>query len=132
MRICVPTVTDDGLDARVSPHFGSAPFFSVVDTDGDGVEVIVNGGRKHEHGKCNPVSALSGVSLDAVVVRGLGRNALARLGEAGIPVYVATGGTLREVKAQIRDGRIRLLDFDSACGGHAHGGHRHHHHHHEA
>jgi predicted Fe-Mo cluster-binding NifX family protein len=129
MRICVPTATDAGLDASVHPHFGSAPFFSLLDTERDLVEVLPNGDRRHEHGRCNPVATLLGVDVDAVVVRGMGRNALARLAEAGIPVWVATGETVREVAAEVGDGRARPLDADAACAGHGHGGHHHHHHH---
>ena len=130
MRICVPTATDEGIDAVVYPHFGSAPYFSIVDTDSDLVEVVRNGHQHHEHGHCNPVGSLMGVELDAVVVRGMGRNALARLSQAGIPVYVADGDTLRDVAAQARAELLLPLDSEEACGGHAHGGQQHHHHHH--
>lgn len=130
MRICIPTATDEGKDAVVFPHFGSAPFFSVLETDSGEVQPVANGNRRHEHGQCNPVGALLGVGPDAVVVRGMGRNALARLTEAGIPVYVATGETVREVGTQIREGRIRPLDVEAACAGHADAGHAHPHHHH--
>jgi predicted Fe-Mo cluster-binding NifX family protein len=131
MRICVPLAADEGLDAPVHAHFGSAPWYGVVDTEGDGIELIRNDGHHHEHGHCNPVAALLGARLDAVVVQGMGRNALARLGEAGIPVWVAGGATLGEVRDQVREGRVRALDVDGACCGHGHeGGHHHHHEHH--
>jgi predicted Fe-Mo cluster-binding NifX family protein len=128
MRICVPTATDEGLDAEVYGHFGSAPFFSVLDTDTDTVEVLANGHQHHEHGQCNPVGSLMGVKLDGVVVRGMGRNALARLGAAGIPVFVADGDTVRDIGAQVRAELLLPLDVAGACGGHAHGGPHHHHH----
>jgi predicted Fe-Mo cluster-binding NifX family protein len=131
MRICVPTATDDGMESAVYPHFGSAPFFSIVDTDTDAVEVVRNGHQHHEHGQCNPVGSLMGVQLDAVVVRGMGRNALARLSQAGIPVYVADGDTLRDVADEARAELLLPLDVDATCegrGGQGHGGPHHHHH----
>jgi len=127
MRICVPTATDQGMDAAVHGHFGSAPFFSVLDTDKGEVEIVSNANQRHEHGQCNPVGALMGIPLDAVVVRGMGRNALARLNQAGIPVYLTTGQRLRDVATEIADGLARPLDFNDTCAGH--GGHDHHHHH---
>ena len=42
MRICIPTETKDGKTAKVYGHFGSAPYFTVYDTDKDTVEVIDN------------------------------------------------------------------------------------------
>lgn len=129
MRICVPTATDEGMEAEVYPHFGSAPFFSVLDTDTEVVEVVPNGHQHHEHGQCNPVGSLMGVKLDAVVVRGMGRNALARLSQLGIPAYVAEGDTLRDVAAEARAELLLPLDVAATCGGHGHGGPHHHHHH---
>jgi predicted Fe-Mo cluster-binding NifX family protein len=129
MRICVPTATDEGMEATVYDHFGSAPFFSVLDTDRNEVEVVANGNQRHEHGRCNPVGTLMGIALDAVVVRGMGRNALARLTQAGIPVYITMGQHLRDVADEVRNDLLLPLDSDATCAGHG-GGHHHHHHHH--
>ena len=71
MRICVPTATDDGLDATVHEHFGSAPYFSILDTETGAVEAVRNANEHHEHGQCNPVGALTGLNPDALVVRGI-------------------------------------------------------------
>lgn len=128
MRICVPTATDEGMESAVYPHFGSAPFFSVVDTDTEVVEIVSNGHQHHEHGQCNPVGSLADVELDAVVVKGMGRNALARLSQVGIPVFVAEGDTLRDVAAEARAELLLPLDVNATCGGHGQGGHHHHHH----
>jgi predicted Fe-Mo cluster-binding NifX family protein len=129
MRICVPTATDEGIDAAIYPHFGSAPFFSILDTDTGIVDVVPNAHQQHEHGQCNPVGSLMGVELDAVVVRGMGRNALARLTQAGIPVYIADRDTLNEIGADARADLLLPLDVDGACAGQGHGDHHHHHQH---
>jgi predicted Fe-Mo cluster-binding NifX family protein len=122
MRICVPTGNDAGIDAPVHPHFGSAPYFSLLDTDTGGVEVLDNHDLPHEHGHCHPVGQLTGVDLDAVVVRGMGRGALARLTEAGIQVLVTDAPTLRHVLTSLRAGDLRALDPEAVCRGHAHAG----------
>ena len=33
MKICIPTADNNGMDAKASAHFGSAPYYTVVDTD---------------------------------------------------------------------------------------------------
>ena len=33
MRICIPTETDMGQEAKVYGHFGSAPYFTIYDTE---------------------------------------------------------------------------------------------------
>ncbi|MFO7769269.1 MAG: NifB/NifX family molybdenum-iron cluster-binding protein [bacterium] len=127
MRICVPTGTDEGIEAVVFGHFGSAPYFSVLDTETGEVEVLDNGDQHHEHGRCRPVQQLDTGRLDAVAVRGMGRNALARFSAAGIPVYLCRGENLQQVLDEARSGDLQVLDPSRACAGHGHGhGHDHH------
>ena len=33
MKICIPVNENNGVDSSVSAHFGSAPFFMIVDSD---------------------------------------------------------------------------------------------------
>jgi predicted Fe-Mo cluster-binding NifX family protein len=127
MRICVPTEDEAGLASIVCGHFGSAPCFSLLDIDTGEVETMENGNRHHTHGQCMPVDQLRDVRFDAVVVRGMGRNALARLSEAGIEVKITTGLDLHGVLEEARTGRLVRLDPAAACGGrgyhhvHSHG-----------
>lgn len=122
MRLCLPTIDDRSLGARLSPHFGSAPCFTVVDTASGTVEVLANGQAVHEHGRCDPTKALEGRGLDAVVCRGLGRRALQRLQGAGIPVLVTGALTVAGALSEFEAGILRPLSEDEACGGgHGHG-----------
>ncbi len=121
MRICVPTGTDQGIEAEVFGHFGSAPYFSLLDTDTAEVEVLSNSNDHREHGQCSPMRQLTGVAFDAVVVRGMGRNAVARFAAANIPVMVTACTTLQDVLDEARAGNLQQLDPNQACQGH--GGH---------
>ena len=49
-----------GLNSMPYNHFGSAPEFVVWDGESNVVKSISNGDLGHEHGKCNPIKALSG------------------------------------------------------------------------
>ena len=41
MKICMPTEGDKGISEKLYAHFGSAPYFTVVDTEtGDVSEII--------------------------------------------------------------------------------------------
>ena len=123
MRICVPTEHEGGLDTTVYTHFGSAPFFCLLDTETAEVENLDNSDHDHQHGRCRPVQQLAGRQIDAVAVRGMGRNALSRFAAAGIPVYLTTGVTLKDVLQEARGGMLQLLDPEQACQGHGHGHH---------
>jgi len=121
MRLCIPTVDDAGLDARLSEHFGSAPYYTIVDTDSEACEVVSNAHARHEHGACEAAAGMNGHAVDAVVCRGLGRRAYAGLAAAGIPVYVADEPDVSGVVARFQAGQLDPLAEEAACrGGHGH------------
>lgn len=131
MRLCIPTVDESGLESRLSGHFGSAPYFTLVETETEVVEVVANVQAEHEHGRCDASSSLQGLNVDAVVCQGLGRRAFAGLRDVGIAVFVAEPGTVSSALASFSGGRARRMTSEEACrGGHQRGGHRHGGHHH--
>ncbi len=67
MKICIPTMDDHGLKGMPSDHFGSAPFFTFVDTETGEVETQPNGGAHHVHGACRPLDFLGSCPVDATV-----------------------------------------------------------------
>ena len=121
MRLCIPTLDNQGLDARPSDHFGSAPFFTLVDSETEEVVVISNGDRHHPHGRCNPVKHLVGQSVDLVVCQGLGRRALTLLSEQGISVFITWKSSVSAILEAHRKGMLSRMTPEEAChgGGHA-------------
>ena len=126
MNICIPVTKDAGGDSRLSGHFGSAPFFAFADTASGEVRTIPNGNQHHAHGRCQPMRALAGEALDAVVVRGIGAGALSRLRAMGLPVHRAAVATVADAVAAFNAGELAELAPDEACELHGHGhGHGH-------
>ncbi len=127
MRLCIPTVSEAGLSARLSPHFGSAPWFTVVDSETGATSAIENEHARHEHGQCAPTRSLEGKGIGVVVCRGLGRRALMNLEGQGMQVLVTEEWTVAGALEAYRAGSLPRLDPASACAGHEHahgGGHR--------
>ena len=118
MKICIPTETKEGLKAKVYGHFGSAPYFTLCDSETLKCEIIDNGNLAHEHGMCNPLKAVGNVKPDAVAVGGIGMGAIRGLNAAGIKVYISTESTVEATVAAITSGRLKEADASSACGGH--------------
>jgi predicted Fe-Mo cluster-binding NifX family protein len=121
MRICIPVEQDNGVDSRVCAHFGSAPYFLIVDSDTQACEPIVNNGAHHAHGMCQPLALLEGREIDGVVVGGIGRGALFRLQAANIGVFLSEYATVRETIDAHKAGTLRPVDPANACAGHGHG-----------
>ncbi|WP_319408098.1 NifB/NifX family molybdenum-iron cluster-binding protein [uncultured Desulfosarcina sp.] len=118
MKIAFPVEENKGLDSIVHGHFGSAPFFVFVDLDADSDEVFENPDQDHQHGDCNPMSALGGRRVDGVVVAGIGGGALKKLNTDGITVYRAIEGTVRENARMIKAGNLPVFDPGKVCGHH--------------
>jgi len=113
-------VDDRGLDSEPSDHFGSAPYFTIVDTDSGECDALTNGGHGHG-GSCTPLALLGPARIEAVACRGMGHGARNALEQAGVKVLVAEGNSVSDVVDAVRRGSLRPLGPDQACGGHQHG-----------
>jgi predicted Fe-Mo cluster-binding NifX family protein len=118
MKICIPTGTNEGKTAEVYAHFGSAPYFTIYDTEKDSVEIISNANQHHSHGMCQPLSALADKKVDAVVTGGMGARAVQKLNESGIRAYRAVPGTVADIASQFIKGGLEELTVDNACAQH--------------
>jgi len=115
MKICLPTVGDAGLEARLSPHFGRAPFFTLVDSETGAVEVLRNGAQHHQHGHCNPLGALGDVAADAVVCRGAGGHVVMLLEQRGLAAYLTEEWTVGAAVDAFRAGKATRMGPEHVC-----------------
>jgi len=115
MRLCIPTETPDGKSAQVFGHFGSAPFFTVYDTEKDTVEIIKNDNAHHAHGMCQPMAALNGKDIDAVVCGGMGARAVQMMNQGGVKAYRAIQGTVADVAGKFSKGGLEEITVENAC-----------------
>ena len=118
MKIAFSIVKNQGLDSNVHGHFGSAPFFVFVDMETDLAKTYENPDQDHQHGACNPMAALGGRKVDAVVVGGIGGGALKKLNQDGITVYRAVEGTVRDNARLIKAGNLPVFESSQVCGHH--------------
>jgi predicted Fe-Mo cluster-binding NifX family protein len=122
MNVCLPVNADSGLQSPLCGHFGAAPFFLVVDTETLACRALPNHNAHHEHGKCSPLAALEGQSIDAMVVGGIGPGAIARLQAAGIRVFHSQHATVEQAIASLKAKTLVEVDASMACQHHG-GGH---------
>ncbi|MGO9380135.1 MAG: NifB/NifX family molybdenum-iron cluster-binding protein [Dissulfurispiraceae bacterium] len=121
MKVCFPVDDNQGIESAVYNHFGSAPAFIVFNTATKEVSAINNSDLHHTHGACNPMKALSGESVNAIVVSGIGAGALSRLNQLGITVYRAQRQTIRENIVLFEESQLPILTPQQCCGGHVEG-----------
>lgn len=118
MKVAFPTQQDLGLDSEVYSHFGSAKLFIVVDSDSGEVRSSTNPDRDHLHGACQPLKALNGQTVDAVVVGGIGGGALQKLTASGIRVLKAVQGTVSENLSLMKTEQLQEFTPALTCIGH--------------
>ena len=118
MKICLPTETDHGFDAAVMAHFGSAPFFTIYDSDSECFEHIGNRNQHHIHGGCQPLLALDGKAVDVVICGGMGARAVQKLAAGGIKAFKIKGATVKEALANFAKGELMEITAFNACQEH--------------
>ena len=79
MLICTPTSDAGGLDAKIHNHFGSAPYFTLYNTETEEIQIIENRNSHHSHGTCHPMNQLKKYKIDVVLCNGMGRRAIEAL-----------------------------------------------------
>jgi predicted Fe-Mo cluster-binding NifX family protein len=120
MKACFPIAQDEGLDSHIFPHFNSAPFFLLIDTDTDELQTIGNCDPANELHGCNPSEALKDRQFDAIVVIGVSDALLQLLNLMGNRVFEAAGDTARENIEKLRKKELEELTpfYSQFQGGH--------------
>ena len=118
MNICIPVNADHGIASPVCAHFGSAPFFLIVDPENGACRAIPNRNLHHAHGQCQPLMAIQGEDIEAIVVGGIGMGALNTLLAAGLQVYAAQYPTVELTLAAFKAGQLRAMSPEAACRRH--------------
>jgi predicted Fe-Mo cluster-binding NifX family protein len=118
MKVGFAVELNEGLESAVYGHFGSAPAFVIVDTDLKQVSAVDNTNAHHVHGACNPIMALGGNAVDAMVVGGIGAGAIMKLNAMGVKVYRAGAPTVNENVALLSANKLQELSMNDSCQQH--------------
>ncbi|MBU2101976.1 MAG: NifB/NifX family molybdenum-iron cluster-binding protein [Candidatus Omnitrophota bacterium] len=118
MKICIPTENKEGLSDIVYGHFGSAPYFTIYDTEKASCEVLDNTNSHHSHGTCQPLGALGASAIDVVICLGMGARAVEKLNEAHVKAYKIAGTTVAEIITKFKSGEFEEITVQNACAQH--------------
>ena len=129
MKICIPTMGNNGLEDFVGEHFGRVPTYTIVDLDTNEVKVVQNT-SEHMGGVGYPPEIMAREGVNVLVCRGLGRRAISMFDETGIEVYIGASGTVKDAVSAFKQGRLQKAGIGDACGQHAFRDEHHHEQHH--
>ena len=122
MKLCIPTIDQNGAKSTVSEHFGRAPYHIVVDLENQAVSDLVKQNDCHDedHGHCMPVDLLLGANVDVVACKGIGRGAVNRLMENRIAVFSTKADTVEAVVEEFNSRLLNPISEENICQGHDH------------
>ncbi|WZL72353.1 NifB/NifX family molybdenum-iron cluster-binding protein [Clostridiaceae bacterium 35-E11] len=118
MKVCIPVKENNGLESIAYNHFGSAPFFLIYDLEKEEIKVIENEDLHHAHGMCQPLKALGGEAVDAILVGGIGAGALMKLNNQGIKVYKVAGETVSQNIELLKRDKLMEFSANHSCNHH--------------
>jgi predicted Fe-Mo cluster-binding NifX family protein len=123
-RLVIPVEDKSGLAAKVSQHFGRAPYFAVIDLNEEGqalnIKTEPNTGE-HMGGIGHPHESLLALKPDVIVAFGMGPGGLRSFQNSGVTVLQAVDATVKATIDSFREGK--LTELAGGCE------HAHHHHH---
>ena len=114
VRIAIPVEDANGLNARLSQHFGRAPYFAVVELDENAKVLnlqIVPNKSEHFGGMGKPPEILMGLRPNAVITYGMGPRALNMFQSTNIAVLQTNKYFVKDViEAYNRDELVELTE----------------------
>jgi predicted Fe-Mo cluster-binding NifX family protein len=112
MKIIVPVLDKNGLNARIAEHLGRAPFYAIIDLDKDGkiinIDTIPNTGE-HFGGEGHMHDRILEMKPNVIITYGLGPRGLSLFQGAGIAVLKAEVDTVKNVIAAYNDDTLQEL-----------------------
>ena len=118
IRIAIPSMGKEGLDAMSSGHFGHCEAFTMVDiSDNEIVNVQPLENPPHSQGGCmSVVGLLKENGIEGIIVGGIGMRPLMGFQQVGIDVYGGAGGTVASMVKAFLEGRLEKAGENVVCG----------------
>jgi len=107
MKIAISSMGED-LDSQIDPRFGRCQYFILVDPETLAFEAVGNEGLMASGGAGVQAAQLIAQRGATVLITGnLGPNAESALSASGIKIYLASGGTVKDVIQGYKTGSLR-------------------------
>ncbi len=112
MRIVVPVSDEKGMDARLSEHFGRAPYYVIIDLDDKGHVIsqrTMANMSEHFGGAGHPPDRILQLQPKALITYGMGPRALRIFQSAKVAVLRTNVNTVRGVVRAYNNNELEEL-----------------------
>lgn len=109
MRIVIAADNNADLDSPVSPHFGHAAYFVVVDSEDNQVGSVstIDNPFCGSHGCGQVASFVADQGGQVILVGGMGQRAVQAFVAQGIEAVAGASGSVRDALGQYMSGHLR-------------------------
>jgi predicted Fe-Mo cluster-binding NifX family protein len=123
MKIAIASSGRD-LDSLIDPRFGRCPYFLIVDSKNDKLEVIENeAGQTFRGAGVSAAQVVVNKGVKAVIAGNFGPNAVSVLNNSGVKIYGGISGiTVGEIVKQYRAGELKETTAVTTPSGMGRGG----------
>jgi len=112
VRIVVPVSDERGIDARLSEHFGRAPYYAIIDLDDEG-HIIGQGTMantsEHFGGAGHPPDRILQLQPKALITYGMGPRALRIFQSAKVAVLRTNANIVRDAVRAYNNNELEEL-----------------------
>ncbi len=110
MKIAVTAENDNGFESNVNPHFGRSPYFAIVDTETEEIELVKNEAARASGGAgVSAAQLISDRGVEALISGGVGPKAYTALARGNIEMYSIKDGTIRQAVEAFEEGSLSQL-----------------------
>lgn len=114
MRIAIPSLGKKGLDEASAVHFGRCDTYTILNEEGNLIEIIENN-SSHTNGTLLPPDFLKENKIDILLCLSLGRKALEMCTNLGIDVYICSSSTVKDIFNEWKSNLSKKATLDDAC-----------------
>jgi predicted Fe-Mo cluster-binding NifX family protein len=107
--VCIPVEDDRGLAAPVAHGLDTAAVLLLVDASTLEFRAVSNASQRRRERGCDHCEALDDAHVDAVIVGVIEADALTRLAQRRLPIYVGAHGTAANALSDYLSGRLRAV-----------------------
>ena len=116
MKICV-SATSNNLEAQLDPRFGRCPYFVIVDSVTMQFEAVPNAASGATGGAgIQAAQTIANKRATVVITGNVGPNAFKALIASGIEIVTDASGTVKEVIAQYKNGKLQKTSAPTVSG----------------
>ncbi len=110
MKIAVTASNNNGYESKVNEHFGRSPFFAIVDTEKEEIDLVKNPAAKASGGAgVQAAQLISDQGVEALLSGSVGPKAYSALTSGNIKMYSTKDETVRKAVESFENNDLSQL-----------------------